>query len=120
MDWIEQNKFLTGWIVTTVVGCLNLGLLLFKAKGGYEEDYGSFVGLKDQIFELENKPLYPSKENLEKKAEAVEVYQKSVDALHAELAVFSASAARGRADQVSSEVERANPAGCEGSATKGG
>ncbi len=88
MDWIEQNKFLTGWIVTTVVGCLILGLLLFKAKGGYEEDYGSFVGLKDQIFELENKPLYPSKENLEKKAEAVEVYQKSVDALHAELAVF--------------------------------
>ena len=88
MDWIEDNKFLAGWIAVTVIGCVLLGMNLLKARGAYQEAYDSFVVARDQVRSLEGKPLYPSQENVEKKAAAVAVYRDAVHDLHSELAAL--------------------------------
>lgn len=88
MDWIEDNKFIAGWIAVTVAGIVFMGMTLLKARAGYEDAYTRFAEARDQVHGLESKPLYPSAENVEKKSEAVGLYRKEVNHLHAELAAL--------------------------------
>ena len=37
MNWIKQNKFLSGFIAVMVIGVGALGYLLFTAKSRYDE-----------------------------------------------------------------------------------
>ena len=64
MNWIKQNKFLSGFIGIMVIGVGALGFLLFKAQASYGEartDYETKVG---ELNRLEGSKPYPETENL--------------------------------------------------------
>ena len=86
MNWIKQNKFLSGFIACMIVGVGALGFLLFKAQSRYGEvraDYEAKVG---ELNRLEGLKPYPEAENL-KKIEAQKVeHAAAVDAFHKNVA----------------------------------
>jgi hypothetical protein len=86
MDWIEENKFLAGWIAVTLIGCVLLTINLLKARAEYDEAYSGFAATRDNVHALESKPLYPSEDNVVKKAEVVKIYREAVHGLHTKLA----------------------------------
>ena len=64
MNWIKQNKFLSGFIAVMVIGVGALGFLLFQAQSRYGEartDYEAKVG---ELNRLEGLKPYPESENL--------------------------------------------------------
>ncbi len=86
MNWIKQNKFLSGFIACMIVGVGALGFLLLKAQGRYGEvraDYDMKVG---ELNRLEGLKPYPETENL-KKIEAQKVqHAAAVEAFHKNVA----------------------------------
>jgi len=88
MNWIQDNKFLTGWLAVTLLGILGLGFLLLQARGQYNTAYAQFDSGRKQVLGLESKPLYPSAENVELKGEVIDEYEAAVNDLHTQLAQF--------------------------------
>ena len=77
MNWIKENKFLTGFFATMLAGVGALGYFLFSAMGTFDEAstrYGTMAGELDR---LQNLPVSPSDKNLKalaaQKDEAVKV-----------------------------------------------
>ena len=77
MNWIKENKFLTGFFATMLVGVGVLGYFLYSAMGGYDEATTRYTGLASELSRLQNLPVSPSQKNLTalaaQKKEAVEV-----------------------------------------------
>ena len=77
MNWIKQNKFLTGFFATMLVGIAVLGYLLYSAMGGFDEATARYTGLASELSRLQNLPVSPSQKNLTalaaQKEEAVKV-----------------------------------------------
>ena len=77
MNWIKENKFLTGFFAAMLFGAGVFGYLLFSAMGSFDEATARYTGLATELSRLQNLPVSPSQKNLAvltaQKKEAVEV-----------------------------------------------
>ena len=64
MNWIKENKFLTGFFAAMLVGLGGLGYFLFSAMGSFDEATTRYNGLASDLTRLQNLPVSPSQKNL--------------------------------------------------------
>lgn len=64
MNWIKQNKFLSGFIAVMVIGVGALGFLLFQAQSRYGEARTEYESKATELNRLEGLKPYPENENL--------------------------------------------------------
>ena len=86
MNWIKQNKFLSGFIAFMVIGIGALGYLLFTAKSHYDEvqaDYETKVG---ELKRLERLKPYPEDANLKQFDEQKKAHAAVIENLRKSLA----------------------------------
>jgi hypothetical protein len=85
MDWIKENKFLSGWLAVTLLGALALGFLLFQAKGKHAEAQEAYETKAAELATLQGKKPYPDEDNLKKMGELQKAHQAGIDELHKQL-----------------------------------
>ena len=89
MNWIKENKFLSGVFAVLLLGVGTLGYLLFTALGSFDEATATYTQQAGELSRLQNLPLSPNRKNLDaliaQKKEAVAV----VAAFQASLAADS-------------------------------
>ena len=66
MNWIRENKFLTGFIAVMVIGAGVLGYLLYTAWGAYTDVNEQFTAAASDLKQLETRVPYPTQDNLNK------------------------------------------------------
>ena len=81
MDWIRQNRFLSGYLAVVIVGVLGLGFWVFKGWGAFKEAREKWETDNNRLTSLERKQLYPNNENLEEKKRQVQSFAKAVGEL---------------------------------------
>jgi len=88
MNWIQENKFLTGFLAVVVIGLGALGYLLFTAMGKYDEVTALYTQKSGELSRLQKSDPSPTKNNLDRlvaqKKDASEVvadFQKSLAAI---------------------------------------
>ena len=80
MNWIKENKFLTGLLAVLVIGIGVLGWLLLSAKGKYDDATGEYEKQSAERARLHNLVPYPSQENVQElQAQKTEAGQKITD-----------------------------------------
>lgn len=87
MNWIKENKFLTGFFVVTAVGAGTLGYLLFSAMGAADEAANLYATQAAELERLQNLPLSPNQKNLDA---LVAQKKDAVDAIEAFQATLAA------------------------------
>ena len=85
MDWIKQNRFLSGYLAVLIVGVLGLGFWAFKGWGGFKEAKANWETQNNRLTSLERKSLYPNDANLGAKMGQVEDFSVATNALHGKL-----------------------------------
>ncbi|MEP6672567.1 MAG: Amuc_1100 family pilus-like protein [Chthoniobacter sp.] len=77
MNWVKQNKFLTGFIVVMLIGVGALGFELFTASSAYDEATENYTKASAEYNRLRHLVPYPNRQNLtayeEQKQEAASV-----------------------------------------------
>jgi hypothetical protein len=68
MNWIRENKFLTGFIAVLVIGAGALGYLLYTAYDAYSEVTDQYTQQASELHRLQSLVPYPDKQNLAKYA----------------------------------------------------
>ena len=86
MNWIKENKFLTGFIAVMLLGCGALGFLAMTAGGKYTETEDAFAQSKAELARLQGLAPFPSKENLKKLEDQRKEATDAVNTLHRNLA----------------------------------
>ena len=86
MNWIKQNKFLSGFIAVMAIGVGVLGYLLFTAKSHYDEGRSDYEAKAAELNRLENLKPYPEAENLKQFDAQKKEHAAAIDALHKNLA----------------------------------
>ncbi len=86
MNWIKENKFLSGFFAVLLLGLGALGYLLFTALGSYDEAKTNYDQQVGELKRLQNLPLTPGKKNLDA---LIAQKKEAIDAL----AAFQASLA---------------------------
>jgi len=66
MNWIRENKFLSGFIAILVVGAGGLGYLLYTAWGSYSDVSDQYTSLAGALHTLQIRVPYPDQQNLVK------------------------------------------------------
>jgi uncharacterized membrane protein YgcG len=66
MNWIRENKFLTGFIAVMVIGVGALGYLLYSAWGNYDDVTDTFNSQASALKQLQTRIPYPDETNLSK------------------------------------------------------
>jgi len=64
MNWIRENKFLTGFIVVMVIGAGVLGYLLYSAYGSYSDVTDQYNAAATELHQLQTRVPYPDQANL--------------------------------------------------------
>lgn len=86
MNWVKENKFLTGYIVVMLIGVGALGYEVYSASSADDEATGKYTSAAAEYNRLRGLVPFPSRPNLEaydeQKKEAAEV----IDAFEADLA----------------------------------
>jgi hypothetical protein len=65
MNWIKENKFLTGYIVVMLIGIGVLGFYLFSASGAYDDASDNYAKASTEFNRLRHDAPYPDKKNLQ-------------------------------------------------------
>jgi hypothetical protein len=86
MDWIKQNKFLSGFLFVTLLGAGLLGFLMFSAKGKYGEAYETYTNKIAELQGLQSAKPYPESANLKKMQELQKAHQEAINELQTKLA----------------------------------
>ena len=86
MNWIKQNKFLSGFLAVMVIGVGVLGYLLFSAKSLYDEGRSDYETKVAELNRLENLKPYPEAENLKQFDAQKKEHAAAIDALHKNVA----------------------------------
>lgn len=88
MNWIKENKFLSGFFAVMLIGVGALGYLLFTAMGKNDEATANYTKQATELTRLQGLPVSPTLKNLTalvaQKKEAIEVvedFQKSLAAI---------------------------------------
>jgi hypothetical protein len=66
MNWIRDNKFLTGFLVVLVIGAGVLGYLLYSAYGAYSDVTDQYNAAATELHQLQTRVPYPDHANLVK------------------------------------------------------
>jgi hypothetical protein len=85
MDWIKQNKFLTGLLLIIVIAGGGLGFLAFSAKGRYDEARGTYTAKASELNTLLTSQPYPEQDNVKKMQEVQKKHQEEIDTLRKDL-----------------------------------
>src|SRR5262245_56143973 len=85
MDWIKQNKFLSGLLALLLVLGGGLGFLAFSAKGSYDTAYSEYESKANELNSLQTKQPYPDDANVKKMQDLEKAHQAAIDGLHKEL-----------------------------------
>ena len=64
MNWIKENKFLTGFFAVMLVGLGGLGYFLFSAMDKCDDATARYNTLATELGRLQNLPVSPSQKNL--------------------------------------------------------
>ena len=81
MDSLKKNKFLSTYLAVVVLGALGLGYLLFSSTKANKAAAEEFAAEKSAVASLEQKPLFPNKENLDARLAQVAQFAGSVNEL---------------------------------------
>lgn len=60
MNWIKENKFLTGFFAAMLVGLGVFGSFLYSAMGTFDEATTRYDGLSSELSRLQNLTVSPS------------------------------------------------------------
>ncbi|MDR3402756.1 MAG: Amuc_1100 family pilus-like protein [Chthoniobacter sp.] len=86
MNWVKENKFLTGFIAVMLIGVGTLGFEVFSASSAYDDASDNYAKASAEYSRLRHLVPYPNRENLtaydEQKQEAASV----INAFEADLA----------------------------------
>jgi len=85
MDWIKQNKFLTGFLAVLLVVGGALGFLAFTANAKYGEAFQGYTEKATKLRQLQGEQPYPEAANVAKMQAVQKAHQAAIDSLHAEL-----------------------------------
>src|SRR5438105_1362760 len=66
MDWIRENKFLTGFFAVVLIGVIGLGYLLYSAMGRKSDVDTQYQDKAATLKQLESSAPYPAEENIQK------------------------------------------------------
>jgi hypothetical protein len=66
MNWVRENKFLTGFIAVMVIGAGALGYLLYTAWSTYADVSDEYNEQANSLHQLQTRVPFPSEENLRK------------------------------------------------------
>lgn len=83
---MKQNKFLTGYLVVTLLGAGALGFLVFQAKGKYSEAQEAYTTKAASLTQLQSGKPYPDKANVARMEELQKAHQQEINKLQGELA----------------------------------
>ena len=86
MNWIKENKFLTGFFAVMLVGLGGLGYFLFSAMGSFDEATNRYNTLATELSRLQNLPVSPSQKNLAALGEQKDEAVKTIAAFQSSLA----------------------------------
>lgn len=86
MNWVKENKFLTGFIAVMVIGVGVLGFEVFTASSAYDEAQENYTKTATEYNRLRGSNPYPSRENLAKFESQKQDAVKAVTDFEAELA----------------------------------
>jgi hypothetical protein len=65
MNWVKENKFLTGYIIVMVIGLGILGYEVFAASGDYDDKQAAYEKQAAEYKRLRELHPFPSKRNLD-------------------------------------------------------
>jgi hypothetical protein len=88
MNWIKENKFLTGFFAVLLVGGAALGYLLFAAIGHYGDASDNYDRQAAELSRLQHLHPFPNQENLDKLKDQEKEHQTKVDELQKGLAAM--------------------------------
>jgi hypothetical protein len=81
MNWIKENKFLTGVLAVAIIGGGVLGYLLFAAMGKYDEASSAFEAQSSELHRLQALPIFPDEKNRQTLQKQQEEYGDRIKAL---------------------------------------
>ncbi len=85
MNWIKENKFLTGYLAVLAAAAGVLIFLVFDAKGKFDDAQSAYNQQADELNRLEKLPLYPNAINLRKREDQKQDHQIRINELEAKL-----------------------------------
>lgn len=85
MDWIKQNKFLSGFLIILLIAGGALGFLAFSAMGKYETSLADYQTKAQELNTLQTQQPYPEEANVKKMQEVQTAHQAAIDALQKDL-----------------------------------
>ncbi|HEY3901673.1 MAG TPA: Amuc_1100 family pilus-like protein [Chthoniobacter sp.] len=65
MNWVKENKFLTGYIIVMVIGLGVLGFEVFSASGDYDDKQAAYDKQAAEYKRLRELHPFPSRQNLD-------------------------------------------------------
>lgn len=86
MDFLKENKFLSGFLGVTLGGAIVLGVLLFMAKGKHAQALELFQAKASELKNLQNARPYPEEANFKRMEQLQKEHQKTIDDLQKRLA----------------------------------
>lgn len=83
---MKDNKFLTGFLIVTLLGAGALGFLLFQAKGKHSEATEAYTQKVGELQSLQSGKPYPNDANYKKVLELQKTHQQAINDLQKQLA----------------------------------
>ena len=87
MNWIRDNKLLTGILGVMIAGALGLGIWLYLSYDAFATAQAEYKTIGSEITSLESGKLFPSPENVAAKSAKVKAYEEQVGKLREVLLV---------------------------------
>lgn len=82
---MKDNKFLTGFLIVTLLGAGAFGFLLFQAKGKYNDATNAYNDKINELQTLQGGKPYPNDSNFKKEQELQKQHQQAIVALQTQL-----------------------------------
>lgn len=83
---MKDNKFLTGFLIVTLLGAAALGFLLFQAKGKHTEATTAYSEKVSELQSLQGGKPYPDDANYKKVLDLQKAHQEAINDLQKQLA----------------------------------
>jgi hypothetical protein len=87
MNWIRENKFLTGYLVAVIVGTAVLLFFVFREKGKYETVVANYQQQERELIRLRNLDPYPEQQNVHTLEALKSEFEEKLTEVHKKLVV---------------------------------